>query len=118
MKDNDSPIQGYKGKEPHYARPSYDGKHLSMQVQATQGRFKQHWKGTISQSKAIHEFYYLKLPRMATKEKHLIMLGQAIMVNTFLCKSKLLKEEYYCSIQAIMKWCVLIESSYHASILS
>ncbi|KAG5591190.1 hypothetical protein H5410_041704 [Solanum commersonii] len=36
----------------------------------------------------------------ATKEKHLIMLDQAIMENTLLCKSKLLKEGYYFSIQA------------------
>ncbi|KAG5585714.1 hypothetical protein H5410_046148 [Solanum commersonii] len=34
------------------------------------------------------------------KEKYLIMLDQAIMENTISCKSKLLKEGYYFSIQA------------------
>ncbi|KAG5632617.1 hypothetical protein H5410_004334, partial [Solanum commersonii] len=34
----DLPIQGYQGKKPYYARPSYHGKHHLMQVQATQGR--------------------------------------------------------------------------------
>ncbi|KAG5599593.1 hypothetical protein H5410_030963 [Solanum commersonii] len=71
---------------------SYHGRHTLMQVQATQGRVlllnpRNHemvwphqvkvscrhtlmldqanfWKDTISQSKAIHEFYYLKLPCM------------------------------------------------------
>ncbi|KAG5585731.1 hypothetical protein H5410_046165 [Solanum commersonii] len=36
----DLPIQGYQGKEPHYARPSYHGRHTLMQVQATRGRLK------------------------------------------------------------------------------
>ncbi|KAG5629772.1 hypothetical protein H5410_001489, partial [Solanum commersonii] len=53
-------------KEKHltYARPSYHGKHSIMQVQADQGRFKLHWKGSISQSKGVHEFYYLNLTCM------------------------------------------------------
>ncbi|KAG5590956.1 hypothetical protein H5410_041470 [Solanum commersonii] len=33
-----SPIQGYQEKAPHYAKPSYHGRHPLMQVQATQGR--------------------------------------------------------------------------------
>ncbi|KAG5605613.1 hypothetical protein H5410_027105, partial [Solanum commersonii] len=41
------------------------------------------------------------------KEKHLTMLDQAIMESILLCKSKILKEGYYCSIQGIMKWCGL-----------
>uniref|UniRef100_M1BB31 Uncharacterized protein n=1 Tax=Solanum tuberosum TaxID=4113 RepID=M1BB31_SOLTU len=36
----------------------------------------------------------------ATKEKHFIMLDQAIMESILSCKSKLLTEVYYCSIQA------------------
>ena len=36
----------------------------------------------------------------ATKEKHLIMLDQSIMEGILSYKSKLLKEGYYCSIQA------------------
>ncbi|KAG5572198.1 hypothetical protein H5410_061964 [Solanum commersonii] len=36
----------------------------------------------------------------ATKEKHLIMLDQAIVEGVLSCKSKLLKEGYYFSIQA------------------
>ncbi|KAG5608875.1 hypothetical protein H5410_020156 [Solanum commersonii] len=36
----------------------------------------------------------------AIKEKHPIMLNQAIMESTFLCKSKLFKKGYYYSIQA------------------
>ncbi|KAG5619739.1 hypothetical protein H5410_004957 [Solanum commersonii] len=36
----------------------------------------------------------------ATKEKHHIMLDQATMESMLLYKSKLLKEGYYCSIQA------------------
>ncbi|KAG5620515.1 hypothetical protein H5410_005733 [Solanum commersonii] len=32
------PIQGYQGKEHHYARPGYHGNHLTMQVQAIQER--------------------------------------------------------------------------------
>ncbi|KAG5580706.1 hypothetical protein H5410_051333 [Solanum commersonii] len=50
----------------------------------------------------------------AIKEKHLIMLEQAIMEDILSCKSKLLKEGYYCSIKAIMIWCGLTKSSYHA----
>ncbi|KAG5580870.1 hypothetical protein H5410_051497 [Solanum commersonii] len=50
----------------------------------------------------------------ATKEKHLIVLVQAIMENTLSCKSKLSKEGYYFSIQATMKWYGLTKSSYHA----
>jgi len=38
MNGYDLPIQGYQGKAPLYARPSYHGKHLIMQVQAFQGR--------------------------------------------------------------------------------
>ncbi|KAG5590954.1 hypothetical protein H5410_041468, partial [Solanum commersonii] len=67
-----SPIQGYRGKTRHHAKPSYHGRHSPMQVQATQGRPNQvmlsckhplmlvqanHWKGTIAQSMSIHEIY-------------------------------------------------------------
>ncbi|KAG5594574.1 hypothetical protein H5410_035806 [Solanum commersonii] len=38
MNSYDLPIQGYQGKAPHYARPSYHGGHPLMQVQATQRR--------------------------------------------------------------------------------
>ncbi|KAG5604672.1 hypothetical protein H5410_026164 [Solanum commersonii] len=38
----------------------------------------------------------------AIKEKHLTMLDQDIMEIILSCKSKLLKEGYYCSIQAII----------------
>ncbi|KAG5580784.1 hypothetical protein H5410_051411 [Solanum commersonii] len=41
----------------------------------------------------IHQF-------KATKEKNLFMLDQVIKDIALLCKSKLLKKEYYCSIQA------------------
>ncbi|KAG5576706.1 hypothetical protein H5410_056840 [Solanum commersonii] len=34
------PIQGYQGKPPHHARPSYHGRNTLMQVQDIQGRFK------------------------------------------------------------------------------
>ncbi|KAG5629797.1 hypothetical protein H5410_001514 [Solanum commersonii] len=46
------------------------------------------------------------------------MLDQSIMEIILLCKFKLFKERYYCSIQAIMKWCGLTKSSYDATILS
>lgn len=38
MNGHDLPIQGYQGKAPYNARPSYHGKNLTMQIQANQGR--------------------------------------------------------------------------------
>ncbi|KAG5580397.1 hypothetical protein H5410_051024 [Solanum commersonii] len=45
MDGYDLPIQGYQGKVPHYARPRYNGKHLTY-ASPSYSR-----KGTIDQSK-------------------------------------------------------------------
>ncbi|KAG5605966.1 hypothetical protein H5410_027458 [Solanum commersonii] len=68
MNGYDLPIQGYQGKTPHYARPSYHGKHHLMQVQATQGR-------VLLFNPSYHQMVWphqVKLPC-----KHPLMLDQA-----------------------------------------
>ncbi|KAG5591472.1 hypothetical protein H5410_041986 [Solanum commersonii] len=68
MNGYDLPFQGYQGKSPYYARPSYHEKHPLMHVQATQER-------VLLLNPSYHEVVWPHQVKLSCK--HSIMLVQA-----------------------------------------
>ncbi|KAG5590070.1 hypothetical protein H5410_040584 [Solanum commersonii] len=84
MNSYNLPILGYQGKAPHYARPSYHGKHTLMQVQATQGR---------ATMPTLMQATMNSIPEMliqATMKSILAMLTQANLRRVWFLNPKLL----------------------------